>query len=390
MTARAARPNPKALTGLLALLLAGALAVAAPAGPAAAAPPSTTPAAPAADQATAQAEPSKEADRLRKQAAELRTRMDEQHRRLEVLSEELSAARDRGKQLLLGTGEMDRRWESAARGLAEARADLDLRMGALQSATPDYWSAMRAGPGPALRASAQMRRRQLDVTEGRERVGRAEAAMATAELERDQLSGSLVAQANEAERLHDVEQEAETLAASLQTELRRMDRRIAALIEEERRREEEAARASFMAWAARDGGAAAASADLPAAGAVRRAIEVAMSQRGKPYLWGAEGPSRFDCSGLMQYSYAAAGISIPRVSRDQYAAFAARRPIPMRDLRPGDLVFFADRPSDPRTIHHVGMYIGSGLMVEAPYTGAFVRTSSIMRSSYAGAVRPVA
>jgi cell wall-associated NlpC family hydrolase len=52
-------------------------------------------------------------------------------------------------------------------------------------------------------------------------------------------------------------------------------------------------------------------------------------------------------------------------------------------------VFFADNPGSPSTIHHVGMYIGRGLMVEAPYTGAVVRTSSIWRSSYAGAVRPV-
>jgi cell wall-associated NlpC family hydrolase len=54
----------------------------------------------------------------------------------------------------------------------------------------------------------------------------------------------------------------------------------------------------------------------------------------------------------------------------------------------GDLVFFADNPRDPSTIHHVGMYVGRGLMVEAPYTGAVVRTSSIWRRSYAGAVRP--
>ena len=54
----------------------------------------------------------------------------------------------------------------------------------------------------------------------------------------------------------------------------------------------------------------------------------------------------------------------------------------------GDLVFFADNPVDPRSIHHVGMYVGKGLKVEAPHTGAVVRTSSIWRSSYAGAVRP--
>ena len=64
------------------------------------------------------------------------------------------------------------------------------------------------------------------------------------------------------------------------------------------------------------------------------------------------------------------------------------RPVDSLHLVPGDLVFFADNPRNPGTIHHVGMYIGRGLMVEAPHTGAVVRTSSIWRSSYAGAVRP--
>ena len=81
-------------------------------------------------------------------------------------------------------------------------------------------------------------------------------------------------------------------------------------------------------------------------------------------------------------------MTIPRVSRAQFAAYAGVRPVDRMRLVAGDLVFFADNPRDPSTIHHVGMYIGRGLMVEAPYTGAVVRTSSIWRSSYAGAVRP--
>jgi cell wall-associated NlpC family hydrolase len=83
-------------------------------------------------------------------------------------------------------------------------------------------------------------------------------------------------------------------------------------------------------------------------------------------------------------------VDIPRVSRAQYAAFGRTRPVERADLRPGDLVFFATNPGDPRTIHHVGMYIGRGLMVEAPHTGAVVRTASIWRSDYTGAARPVA
>jgi len=73
------------------------------------------------------------------------------------------------------------------------------------------------------------------------------------------------------------------------------------------------------------------------------------------------------------------------VSRSQFAAYAGLPPVDPLHLVAGDLVFFADNPD---TIHHVGMYIGKGLMVEAPHTGAVVRTSSIWRPSYAGAVRP--
>jgi len=76
------------------------------------------------------------------------------------------------------------------------------------------------------------------------------------------------------------------------------------------------------------------------------------------------------------------------VSRDQFAAYAGLRLVDPLRLVAGELVFFADNPANPGTIHHVGMYIGKGLMVEAPHTGAVVRTSSIWRPSYAGAVRP--
>ena len=128
--------------------------------------------------------------------------------------------------------------------------------------------------------------------------------------------------------------------------------------------------------------------DGRASAAARKAVAVALAQLGSPYVWGAEGPATFDCSGLTSFAYAAAGVTIPRVSRAQFAAYAGLRPVDPLHLVAGDLVFFADNPGNPGTIHHVGMYIGKGLMVEAPHTGAVVRTSSIWRSSYAGAVRP--
>ena len=100
------------------------------------------------------------------------------------------------------------------------------------------------------------------------------------------------------------------------------------------------------------------------------AIAFALSQIGKPYVWGATGPGAYDCSGLMLRAYQAAGINLPRVSSDQFHAGAL---LPVRDAQPGDLMFLAYNPDDPSTIHHVFMYLGNNQIVEAPYTGQNVR-----------------
>lgn len=109
------------------------------------------------------------------------------------------------------------------------------------------------------------------------------------------------------------------------------------------------------------------------------AVEAAMSKRGSPYQWGAQGPDRFDCSGLSMWAWNQAGVNIPRTSRQQYAGLPH---VSRSELRPGDLVFFGD------PIHHLGIYIGDGQMVEAPYTGEVVRVNDIHRDDYAGAARP--
>jgi cell wall-associated NlpC family hydrolase len=115
------------------------------------------------------------------------------------------------------------------------------------------------------------------------------------------------------------------------------------------------------------------------------AVQQAESQIGKPYQWGAAGPSTYDCSGLVMWAYSRVGVHMDHWTGFQWneGAHVARG-----DLRPGDLVFFAYNTSDPNTIHHVGMYIGNGQMVEAPYTGANVRISGAFRGDYIGAVRP--
>jgi cell wall-associated NlpC family hydrolase len=115
---------------------------------------------------------------------------------------------------------------------------------------------------------------------------------------------------------------------------------------------------------------------IPAHGNV---VTYAMSRIGCPYVWGGSGPGVFDCSGLTSWAYAQIGISIPHSSQAQ---INCGQRVSKANLQPGDLVFFGS------PIHHVGMYIGGGQMVEAPYTGASVRTRSAFRSDYAGACRP--
>jgi cell wall-associated NlpC family hydrolase len=94
------------------------------------------------------------------------------------------------------------------------------------------------------------------------------------------------------------------------------------------------------------------------------AVQSAESRVGDPYVWGAAGPGEFDCSGLVEWAYSQAGVSLPHYSGSQYDDTVQ---IPMSDLEPGDLVF----PADPG--EHVAMYIGNGEIVQAPYTGADVQ-----------------
>ncbi|TCP48648.1 NlpC/P60 family protein [Tamaricihabitans halophyticus] len=101
------------------------------------------------------------------------------------------------------------------------------------------------------------------------------------------------------------------------------------------------------------------------------AIEFALREQGKPYVWGATGPDSYDCSGLLLRAYEAAGVTIPRVSRDQFNGGAM---LPVKEAQPGDLVFWASDTSNPATIHHVAMYLGNGKIVEAQQSGVPVHT----------------
>jgi cell wall-associated NlpC family hydrolase len=114
------------------------------------------------------------------------------------------------------------------------------------------------------------------------------------------------------------------------------------------------------------------------------ALRTTLGRLGQPYVWAAAGPTTFDCSGLMQWAYAHAGIRLTHFSGDQYNE---GRLIPGRDILPGDLILFDHRVHGREVIHHVGMYLGSGWMVNAPYTGQYVSVTQVP-SGVAGIVRP--
>jgi cell wall-associated NlpC family hydrolase len=112
-------------------------------------------------------------------------------------------------------------------------------------------------------------------------------------------------------------------------------------------------------------------------GAAAVAVRFAYAQLGKPYQWGAAGPDAYDCSGLAMAAWGAAGVSLPHSAADQQSMVA---PVPAGDLQPGDLIFFG------YPAYHVGIYIGSAEMIDAPHSGTVVRIDPI--SGYTDAGRP--
>jgi cell wall-associated NlpC family hydrolase len=114
-------------------------------------------------------------------------------------------------------------------------------------------------------------------------------------------------------------------------------------------------------------------------------LSAALSRQGLPYVWGAAGPASFDCSGLVQWSFAQAGIRMPRVAADQARTGPS---VPVNQLQPGDLLFYHTDPTDPGYISHVAIYLGDGKMVQAPETGENVEVvPADTGSEFAGAIR---
>lgn len=117
----------------------------------------------------------------------------------------------------------------------------------------------------------------------------------------------------------------------------------------------------------------------PSSGRAATAVMAARSAVGRPYVWGSTGPTGFDCSGLMVWSYRQAGVALPRTSQAQRHA---GRQVPLSQARPGDLVTYRSDAS------HVGMYVGNGQVVHAPYPGARVRYDPVGMMPVSSVTRP--
>jgi len=340
----------------------------------------------------------KQADAAQNKLDDLQTQVEMRYEELQQIEDSLTETRQR---IVLTQSQLD----AANAALSSSQAQLDVRATAIYrngevglidvfvGATNfnDFISRLdlmrRIGRSDAALVSA--------VKDARSRVEAAQAALEAREAEQVALRDQARAKTQE---YQDAFAQQKSYLSTLNSQLKK-------LIADERARLAKIAAAQAAAVAAKLKAAAAKAAKSGSGGNGGRtfdagalggshadAVAVAKHYLGVPYVWGGTSPSGFDCSGLVQYSYAKIGISLPRTSREQFhvGTFIPRDRLDL--LKPGDLVFFGYN-GDAGQIHHVGMYVGSSDFIEAPASGEVVRISSLVariesRGDYVGAARP--
>ncbi|MDT0265245.1 NlpC/P60 family protein [Streptomyces sp. DSM 44915] len=220
----------------------------------------------------------------------------------------------------------------------------------------------------ATEALTELEERENELQEQKQAV---QDRLAEARALLDQLSEEEQAELAELERLE--EEEAERQAEEARQERERRER------EEAERAAQEAAEAEEREQAEQEQQPEAPPATGDQTSQADAAIAFAESQLGKPYVWGATGPNSYDCSGLTQAAWLAAGVEIPRVTWDQVNIGTS---VTRSQLQPGDLVFFYD------DISHVGLYVGNNQMIHAPKPGDIIKYESIDNMPWHSAVRP--
>jgi peptidoglycan DL-endopeptidase CwlO len=355
----------------------------------------------------AQAEtPAQRIARLRAQAAKVQATIDRMNNQIETLVEQYNANQESLDATLARVDQTRRQLDQARRQLARSQRVLGERMRSIYINGPvsglEQLLEVRS-----LSDAVMMTRYQQSATEADQR---AISSVRSSRRKLIRVAGTLAVQQHEQERIRDQlgqqRQDIEGKLAEQRRFLQRLTADVKQALEDERRRQEElrrqalarklAAERAAREKAAREAAARQAqqaqaqqqqqpapapsgSGSSGTSAAAQQAIAFARAQIGDPYLWGGTGPDQWDCSGLTMMAYRSAGVSLPRTAAQQ--ATVGLHVSDMVDLEPGDLVFFGS------PIHHVGLYVGDGLMIEAPHTGAFVRTASINRSDYVGGAR---
>jgi cell wall-associated NlpC family hydrolase len=351
----------------------------------------------------AQAEtPVQKIARLRAEAVKVQHTIDRMNDQVEKVVERFNANQEALEATLDRQRDTARRLDAARRQVATAQRVLDERIRAIYIDGPVTRLAQLLEV-QTVDDAVTMAHYQQSVTDADVR------AIANVEQSKRKLTSvatTLAAQQRQQEtiqaELSSQRRDIQRRLAKQRTYLDRLSGEVKQAVQTEQRRQEElrrqalarklAAERAALLKAAREAAArrqaeqrAAATTSTTPTSAAAQAVAFARAQLGKPYQWGATGPDAYDCSGLTMSAYASAGVSIPRTSRAQWTI--GTHIGSMTDLVAGDLAFYADG-SSASTIHHVGLYIGDGLMIEAPYTGANVRTASINRPDYFGATRP--
>jgi cell wall-associated NlpC family hydrolase len=340
--------------------------------------------------AAPQETPARKIARLRARAARVQAAIDRMNARIERLVEDYNQVREALTRTRIEQARTRQQVLAARRRLRAARRQLGARLWTIYTGGAPSTLGQLLGAEDIHQALVTARYQEQVVAADRAAIDRVDRLRRQVEA----LAARLADQAERQERL-----QARLAARRRQIEARldaqrryhqRLTRRLRRAVAEERRRQELLRRRALLRRLAAERAARAAASWGPGgagapSGAAGRAVAFARSQLGRPYVWGAAGPSAYDCSGLVMAAYRRAGVWLPRVSREQWNAGPH---VGLGSLAPGDLVFFAYNAGSPSTIHHVGMYVGGGAMIEAPYSGASVRIASIGRRDYIGAVRP--
>lgn len=310
------------------------------------------------------------------QASQLENQIQNDSNRLDVLDQQYEAAQQQVQSLdqsLLSLGA-----KIAATQVSVNEAQALLREEAVSIYTGNGASSPLAqmfSPGnqknSLLQAYQQVASSNVSAT-----IDHLHASQAALDQQQSQLEATEAQAQAASQQLAQAQSQAQSVLASEQASLAQVKGQIATLVSQQEATQQAAEAAAFASRYGLDPNA-------PVSPAAQAAVQAAESQLGVPYQWGGEQPgSGFDCSGLTQWSWAQAGLSIPRTAQEQYDAIAH---VPLSDLQPGDLVFWDDGTT---SVQHVAMYVGDGEVIQAPRTGEDVSYSAIWTDGLVGAARP--